>query len=63
MVVNENLIVEVVRPGTGDPVDQGEVGELVVTTFNEIYPLVRFGTGDLTAVLPEHRRADAPICA
>lgn len=51
MIVNENLIVEVVRPGTGDPVAEGEVGELVVTTFNPIYPLVRFGTGDLTAVL------------
>lgn len=52
MVVNENLIVEIVRPGTGDPVAEGEVGELVVTTFNQIYPLLRFGTGDLTAVLP-----------
>lgn len=52
MVVNENLIVEIVRPGTGDTVVEGEVGELVVTTFNSIYPLVRFGTGDLTATLP-----------
>ena len=52
MVVNENLIVEIVRPGTGDPVPEGEVGELVVTSFNEAYPLVRFGTGDLSAVLP-----------
>jgi phenylacetate-CoA ligase len=52
MIVNEGIIVEIVRPGTGDPVPDGEVGELVVTTFNPAYPLVRFGTGDLTAVLP-----------
>lgn len=52
MIVNENLIVEIVRPGTGDPVPDGEVGELVVTTFNTAYPLVRFGTGDLSAILP-----------
>jgi phenylacetate-CoA ligase len=52
MVVNENLIVEIVRPGTGDPVPEGEVGELVVTNFNLAYPLVRLGTGDLSAVLP-----------
>jgi phenylacetate-CoA ligase len=52
MIVNENLIVEIVRPGTGDPVPEGEVGELVVTSFNPAYPLVRFGTGDLSAVLP-----------
>jgi phenylacetate-coenzyme A ligase PaaK-like adenylate-forming protein len=52
MVVNENLIVEIVRPGTGDPVPGGEVGELVVTNFNLAYPLVRLGTGDLSAVLP-----------
>lgn len=51
MVVNENLIVEIVRPGTGDPVAEGEVGELVVTNFNLAYPLIRFGTGDLSAVL------------
>lgn len=51
MVVNEGLIVEIVRPGTGDPVPDGEVGELVVTTFNAAYPLVRFGTGDLSAVM------------
>jgi phenylacetate-CoA ligase len=41
-----------VRPGTGDPVGPGEVGEVVVTTFNKDYPLIRFGTGDLSAVLP-----------
>jgi phenylacetate-CoA ligase len=52
MIVNEGIIVEIVRPGTGDPVAQGEVGELVVTTFNPAYPLVRFGTGDLSAVMP-----------
>jgi len=46
------VIVEIVRPGTGDPVAEGEVGELVVTTLNPDYPLIRFGTGDLSAVLP-----------
>ncbi len=40
------------RPGTGDPVAEGEVGEVVVTAFSPAYPLVRFGTGDLSAVLP-----------
>jgi len=53
MVVNEGLIVEIVRPGTGDPVSPGEVGELVVTSFNPAYPLVRFGTGDLSAFIDE----------
>ncbi len=52
LVVDEGVIVEIVRPGTGDPVPEGEVGELVVTTLNPHYPLVRFGTGDLSAVLP-----------
>lgn len=52
MVINENLIVEIVRPGTDDPVQEGEVGELVVTSLNPAYPLVRFGTGDLSAILP-----------
>jgi phenylacetate-CoA ligase len=52
MIVDEGVIVEIVRPGTGDPVAEGEVGEVVVTTFNKDYPLVRFGTGDLSAVLP-----------
>jgi len=51
LVVDEGVIVEVVRPGTGDPVADGEVGELVVTTLNPDYPLIRFGTGDMTAVL------------
>ncbi|MVA95764.1 AMP-binding protein [Nitratireductor sp. CAU 1489] len=52
MIVNENLIVEIVRPGTGDPVEDGEVGEVVVTGFNPVYPLVRLGTGDLSAIFP-----------
>ncbi|HJQ56603.1 MAG TPA: AMP-binding protein [Vineibacter sp.] len=52
MIVDEGVIVEIVRPGTGDPVPEGEVGEVVVTTFSKAYPLVRFGTGDLSAVLP-----------
>jgi phenylacetate-CoA ligase len=51
LVLDEGVIVEIVRPGTGDPVSEGEVGELVVTTLNPDYPLVRFGTGDLSAVL------------
>ena len=54
LVLDEGVIVEIVRPGTGDPVAEGEVGELVVTTLNPDYPLIRFGTGDLTAVLPGH---------
>jgi phenylacetate-CoA ligase len=52
MIVNETLIVEIVRPGTGDPVPEGEVGEVVVTTFNPDYPMIRLATGDLSAVLP-----------
>jgi phenylacetate-CoA ligase len=52
LVLDEGVIVEIVRPGTGDPVAEGEVGELVVTTLNPDYPLVRFGTGDLSALLP-----------
>jgi phenylacetate-CoA ligase len=52
MVINEDLIVEIVRPGTGDPVEDGEVGEVVVTSFNMAYPMVRLATGDLSAVLP-----------
>ncbi len=51
MIVDEHLIVEIVRPGTGDPVPAGEVGEVVVTTLNPDYPLIRFATGDLSAVL------------
>ena len=52
LVLDEGVIVEIVRPGTGDPVPEGEVGEIVVTTLNADYPLIRFGTGDLSAVLP-----------
>jgi len=52
LVVDEGAIVEIVRPGTGDPLPDGEVGEVVVTVLNPDYPLVRFGTGDLSAVLP-----------
>ena len=52
MIVDEGVIVEIVRPGTGTPVPEGEVGEVVVTTLNGDYPLVRFATGDLSAVLP-----------
>jgi phenylacetate-CoA ligase len=51
LVLDEGVIVEIVRPGTGDPVPDGEVGEVVVTTLNPGYPLIRFGTGDLSAVL------------
>jgi phenylacetate-CoA ligase len=52
MILDEDLILEIVRPGTGEPVPDGEVGEVVVTTFNEDYPMIRFGTGDLSAVMP-----------
>jgi len=52
MVVDEDVVLEIVRPGTGDPVAAGEVGEVVVSTFNPDYPLIRFGTGDLSALLP-----------
>jgi phenylacetate-CoA ligase len=51
MIVNETVIVEIVRPGTGDPAADGEVGEVVVTSFNPDYPMVRLATGDLSAVL------------
>ena len=52
LVLGEDILVEIVRPGTGDPVAEGEVGELVITVLNRDYPLIRFGTGDLSAVLP-----------
>jgi phenylacetate-CoA ligase len=52
LIVEERILVEIVRPGTGDPVKEGEVGEVVVTSFNDDYPLIRFATGDLSAVLP-----------
>jgi phenylacetate-CoA ligase len=54
MVVNETVIVEIVRPGTGEPLPEGEVGEVVVTSFNADYPMIRLGTGDLSAVLAGH---------
>jgi phenylacetate-CoA ligase len=52
LVLDEHVILEIVRPGSGDPVPDGEVGEVVVTSLNPDYPLIRFGTGDLSAVLP-----------
>ncbi len=52
MVLDEDILLEIVRPGTGDPVAPGEVGEVVVTSFNPDYPLIRFGTGDMSAILP-----------
>lgn len=52
LVLDEEVIVEIVRPGSGDPVADGQVGEVVVTSLNPMYPLIRFGTGDLSAVLP-----------
>lgn len=64
MVVDESLLVEIVRPGTGDPVPLGEVGEVVVTTLNPDYPLIRFATGDLSSLLPpcsESRRTNMRI--
>ena len=52
MVVNEDLIVEIVRPGTGDPVPAGEVGEIVVTNLDSRHPQLRLALGDLTAAMP-----------
>jgi phenylacetate-CoA ligase len=52
LVIDEGVLVEIVRPGTGDPVPPGEVGEVVVTSFNADYPLIRFATGDLSALMP-----------
>ena len=52
MILDEGVILEIVRPGTGDLVAEGEVGEVVVTPLNSDYPLVRFATGDLSAVMP-----------
>ena len=52
MIVNESVIVEIVRSGTGDPVAEGEVGEVVVTSFNPDYPMIRLGTGDMSALMP-----------
>ncbi len=52
LILDEHVIVEIVTPGTGDPVPEGEVGEVVVTTLNRDYPLIRFATGDLSAFMP-----------
>ncbi len=52
MIIEEGALIEIVRPGTGDPVPDGDVGEMVVTTFNRDYPMIRFATGDLSAILP-----------
>ena len=52
MIVNESVLVEIVRTGTGDPMPEGEVGEVVVTSFNADYPMLRLATGDLSAVVP-----------
>ena len=52
MVVNEDVILEIVRPGTGDPVSEGEVGEIVVTSFNMHHPMIRLALGDLSTFLP-----------
>ena len=51
LIVNESYLVEIVKPGTGIPIQIGEVGELVVTSFNSVYPLIRFATGDLSAIM------------
>ncbi len=51
LIIDEGVYLEIVRPGTGDPVDEGEVGEVVVTTLNPDYPLIRFATGDLSAIM------------
>jgi phenylacetate-CoA ligase len=51
MILEEDLLLEIVRPGTGDPVPDGEIGEIVITSFNPQYPMIRFGTGDLSAVM------------
>lgn len=51
MIIDEGVIVEIVRPGTGDPVPAGDVGEIVVTSFNRDYPMIRFATGDMSAIL------------
>jgi len=54
MILEEELILEIVRPGSDEPVAVGEVGEVVITSFNRDYPLIRFGTGDLSAVMTGH---------
>jgi phenylacetate-CoA ligase len=52
LIITEGIVVEIVRPGTGDQLAEGEVGEVVVTNFDPVYPLIRFATGDLSAVMP-----------
>ncbi len=52
MIIDENIIVEIVTPGTGDSVASGEVGEIVVTNLNPDYPMIRFATGDMSAIMP-----------
>lgn len=52
LVIDEGVYLEIVRPGTGDPVEDGEVGEVVVTSLNPDYPLIRFATGDLSTIMP-----------
>ena len=54
LIVDEEIVVEIVTPGTGDPVAEGEVGEMLVTSFSKDYPLVRFATGDMSKFLPGH---------
>ncbi|PJX25531.1 AMP-dependent synthetase [Advenella sp. S44] len=54
LIISEDIVLEIVRPGTNEPVPDGEVGEIVVTTLNPDYPLLRFGTGDLSAIMPGH---------
>ena len=64
MIVNEDIIVEIVRPGTGDPVPEGDVGEVVVTSFNPDYPMIRLATGDhVRGAARRARPAGAPTCA
>ena len=57
MVLDEDVLLEIVRPGSGEPVPHGEVGEVVVTLFNPDYPLIRFATGDLSAILAQDTTA------
>ena len=62
MIVDKEIILKIVHPGTGQAVADGEVGEIVVTTFNVDYPLIRFGIGDLSAVLPGHQSLRSHQC-
>lgn len=60
LIVEEQILFEIVKPGTNQPVPAGEVGEVVVTSFNADYPLIRFSTGDLSAILPDSLHTPAP---